>query len=66
VALTLNVSGIDDNSAQFLYARKLYNYHDIRWNHRYRDITSFSTEGDLVIDYTVFHEIVPIVVDAAD
>lgn len=59
VALTLNVSGIDDNSAQYLYARKLYNHHDIRWNHRYRDITSFSTEGAIVIDYTVFHEIVP-------
>jgi inward rectifier potassium channel len=58
-ALTLNVSGVDDNSAQFLYARKLYNHQDIRWNHRYRDITSFSKQGTLVIDYSVFHEIMP-------
>jgi inward rectifier potassium channel len=58
-ALTLNVSGVDDNSAQFLYARKLYNHQDIRWNHRYRDITSFSKQGALVIDYSVFHEIMP-------
>jgi inward rectifier potassium channel len=59
VALTLNVSGVDDNSAQYLYARKLYNHTDIRWNHRYRDITSFSKTGALVIDYSVFHEILP-------
>lgn len=57
--LTLNVSGVDDNSAQYLYARKLYNHQDIRWNYRYRDITSFSSEGMMVIDYTVFHEITP-------
>jgi inward rectifier potassium channel len=58
-AFTLNVSGVDDNSAQYLYARKLYSHRDIRWNHRYRDITSFSGEGAMVIDYTVFHEIIP-------
>jgi inward rectifier potassium channel len=58
-ALTLNVSGVDDNSAQYLYARRLYNYQDIRWKHRYRDITSFSEQGTLVIDYSVFHEIMP-------
>lgn len=58
-ALTLNVSGVDDNSAQYLYARKLYNHQDIRWKHRYRDITSFTKQGMLVIDYSVFHEIMP-------
>src|SRR6516225_2729393 len=58
-ALTLNVSGVDDNSAQYLYARKLYNHQDIRWKHRYRDITNFSKTGALVIDYSVFHEITP-------
>ena len=58
-ALALNVSGVDDNSAQYLYARRLYNHQDIRWNYRYRDITSFSEHGTMVIDYTVFHEIMP-------
>ena len=59
-ALTLNVSGVDDNSAQYLYARKLYSHQDIRWNHRYRDITSFSKTGVLVIDYSLIHEILPV------
>ena len=57
--LTLNVSGVDDNSAQNLQARKLYSHQHIRWNYRYRDITSVSKEGRLVIDYAVFHEITP-------
>ena len=59
-ALTLNVSGVDDNSAQYLYARKLYSHQDICWNHRYRDITSFSKTGALVIDYSLIHEILPV------
>jgi inward rectifier potassium channel len=58
-ALVLNVSGVDDNSAQQLYARRLYSYRDIRWNYRYRDITSLSAEGRLLLDYSLFHEIMP-------
>ncbi len=62
-AFALNVSGVDDSSAQHLYARALYSHRDIRWNHRYRDITSFSAEGRMLIDYSKFHDVTP---DAAD
>ena len=58
-ALALNVSGVDDNSAQQLHARKMYSCRDIRWNHRYKDITSLSVEGRLVLDYSLFHEVEP-------
>jgi len=58
-ALTVSVSGIDDSSAQHLHARRLYSGADIRWNHRYRDITTTSKEGRLVIDYKMFDEVVP-------
>lgn len=58
-ALVLNLSGVDDNFAQHLYARQLYPHRDIRWNHRYRDITSYSDEGRLLIDYSLFHEVMP-------
>jgi inward rectifier potassium channel len=58
-ALTVNVSGIDDSSAQHLHARRLYPGADIRWNHRYRDITSTSKQGRVVIDYKMFDEVVP-------
>jgi inward rectifier potassium channel len=58
-ALALNVSGIDDSSAQHLYARKLYSHADIMWKYRYRDITSTSPQGRLVIDYSKFHDVEP-------
>ena len=56
-ALVLNVGGVDDNSAQRLYARQIYSRQDIRWQHRYRDITSLSEKGRLLLDYTKFHEV---------
>ncbi len=57
-ALALNVGGIDDSSAQHLHARKLYYHTDIRWRHRYRDITSISPQGRLLIDYAKFHDVI--------
>ncbi len=58
-ALVLNISGVDDSSAQHLYARRIYSHRDIRWNHRYKDITSTSQDGRLLIDYGLFHEVMP-------
>jgi inward rectifier potassium channel len=55
----LNVGGLDDSSAQQLYARRIYSWHDIRWRHRYRDITSISPQGRFLLDYTKFHDVVP-------
>ncbi len=57
-ALVLNVSGVDDSSAQNLHARKLYYHTDIRWRHRYQDITSISPQGRLLIDYGKFHHVI--------
>jgi inward rectifier potassium channel len=57
--LVLNVGGVDDNSAQQLYARRIYSYHDIHWRHRYRDITSVSPQGRFLLDYTRFHQTIP-------
>ena len=58
-ALILNLSGVDDSSAQRLYARQIYTRDDIRWQHRYVDITSVSHEGRLVLDYSKFHDVTP-------
>jgi inward rectifier potassium channel len=57
--LVVNVDGLDDSSAQQLYARRIYAPHDIRWRHRYRNITSVSQEGRFQLDYTKFHDVVP-------
>ena len=57
--LVLNVGGVDDSSTQQLYARHVYSWRDIRWQHRYEDITSVSPLGRLLLDYTKFHDTVP-------
>jgi inward rectifier potassium channel len=54
----LNVGGVDDSSAQQLYARHVYSWRDIRWQHRYKDITSVSPLGRFLLDYTKFHDTV--------
>jgi inward rectifier potassium channel len=57
--LVLNVGGVDDSSAQQLYARRVYSWNDIRWRYRYRDIASTSPQGRFLLDYTKFNELVP-------
>jgi inward rectifier potassium channel len=59
VALILNLDGVDDNSAQRLNARQIYTWQDIRWRHRYRDITGLSDDGRLILDYAKFHDVLP-------
>jgi inward rectifier potassium channel len=56
--LILNLGGVDDSSAQRLAARKVYSAEDIRWRHRYVDITGDSPQGRLLLDYTKFHDII--------
>ena len=56
--LVLNVGGLDDSSAQQLYARHVYSWRDIRWQHRYKDITSVSPQGRFLLDYTKFNDVV--------
>jgi inward rectifier potassium channel len=57
-ALVVNISGVDDSSAQHLHARRLYYHTDILWQHRYQDMTSISPQGRLLIDYGKFHDVI--------
>jgi inward rectifier potassium channel len=58
-ALVLSVSGFDDNSAQQLWARQGYSYKEISWRHRYVEITSWTDDGRMILDYGKFHDVVP-------
>src|SRR6516164_7745293 len=49
--LVLNVGGVDDSSIQQLHARRIYSWRDIRWQHRYEDITSVSSQGRMLLDH---------------
>ena len=57
--LVLTISGLDDNSAQQLNARRNYSQDQIRWQHRYVDIASNAESGRLILDYGKFHEVRP-------
>jgi inward rectifier potassium channel len=57
--LVLTVSGLDDNSSQQLNARRTYSHDQIRWQHRYVDISSSSAQGRLLLDYRKFHDVSP-------
>jgi inward rectifier potassium channel len=57
--LVLTVSGLDDSSSQQLNARRTYSHEDIRWQHRYVDISSSSDQGRLLLDYRKFHDVTP-------
>jgi inward rectifier potassium channel len=59
VTLVLTVSGLDDSSAQQLNARQSYSQEKIRWDHRYVDILTNSTDGRLLVDYDKFHNVTP-------
>jgi hypothetical protein len=49
----------DDSSAQQLYARQVYSWRDIRWQHRYKRHHECSAAGRFLLDYTKFHHAVP-------
>ncbi len=56
--LILEIEGIDENSAQELHARKVYDWRDIRWSVRYVDIIG-EKDGRVTIDYRLFNEVEP-------
>ncbi len=57
--LVLTISGLDDNSAQQLNARRSYSQDLIRWRHHYVDIASSADDGRLILDYGKFHDVIP-------
>jgi inward rectifier potassium channel len=49
--ILLTVTGLDDTSAQPVYARRSYLAGDIRFGHAYADIFSMTPDGRRLIDY---------------
>ncbi len=63
--LVISLVGIDETVAQTIYARHTYVAREILWNKRFVDIVSRTGDGARSIDYTHFHDVmpVPLVVD---
>jgi inward rectifier potassium channel len=58
--LVLTLSGTDETTGQEVTARTGYQPDAIRWNHTFEDILRTDEEGNDLIDYTRFHDVVPL------
>jgi inward rectifier potassium channel len=65
VELILTVVGIDETSAQSLFARHRYLSDEIVWGVRHADMLSERPDGRTQLDMTQFHRVVPTVATAA-
>ena len=54
------MTGHDSIYAQQTFARKLYSPSQIREDHRFVDVISQLDDGRLLIDFTQFHDTVPV------
>jgi inward rectifier potassium channel len=57
--LMATLSGTDDTSYQPVHARREYEHFEVLWGARHADILSERPDGDLVLDISRFHEVVP-------
>ncbi|WP_460878208.1 ion channel [Rhodanobacter koreensis] len=62
-AFLLSLEGIDETTSQSMLARQRWNHQDLRWNHRYTDLVRVDDAGINIIDYSVFHEVLPLDAD---
>ena len=61
-SLLITIEGSDETTAQVMQARHSWEHDEIRWRHRYVDLMH-DEDGITHIDYTHFHEVVPVDAD---
>ena len=59
-AFLLSLEGIDETTSQPMLARQQWSHKELRWNHRYLDLVRLDDSGVNVIDYSVFHDVLPL------
>ena len=58
--LILTLSGIDETTGQTLMAHQEYTADSLRWQHTFADILTNGSDGVDRVDYTRFHDILPL------
>ena len=58
--IVITLIGIDETFSQTIYARHIYQGHEVKWDMRFADILKHDSEGGRFIDYTHFHKVLPI------
>lgn len=60
VEIVVSLLGIDENFAQTVHARHSYVASELVWNARFADVLVRDTDGRRGIDYSRFHEVMPL------
>lgn len=58
--LLVVLTGIDETFSQTIHARYTYYTQDILWSKRFVDILHKTSDGRYVIDYSSFHDVIPL------
>lgn len=58
--IVVSLSGVDETVAQVVHARHSYTANEILWNYRFVDIFHHTSDGHRYIDYTRFHDVLPL------
>jgi inward rectifier potassium channel len=56
----VTVTGLDGTFATTIHARRFYYPEDLVWNARFADVLSNMPDGRLMLDYTRFHDVLPL------
>lgn len=57
--ILITLAGTDETVAQSVHARHAYAVKDLLWNYKFVDFFSFLPTGERVLDFTLFHDVVP-------
>lgn len=64
-AVLLTIEGVDETTSQPLVAMYQWDVDDVRWNYAHADLVRRDESGVNVIDYAVFHDVLPLKDDSA-
>lgn len=59
-SLMIHIEGSDETTTQSMEARHVWSHEQVRWQHRFVDLLHDDDDGTRHIDYTHFHEVVPL------
>lgn len=59
-SLVVTLNGLDETVSQTIHSRHIYVCKDILWNMRFVDIVSKTKDGNRFVDYSRFHDVVPL------
>lgn len=64
--IEVSLTGLDETVSQVIHARHAYAAQDILWNWRFVDILCQTANSDRFIDFTHFHDALPLSPDEAE